>query len=114
MTQKRSSPGVGDTEARKITSAENDLPTTIADEGPTEYWIHVKEDGTEKKFRAEPIRLPSPRVHRLGDIERTWTRNYGGQAVEPRGSGWSRDLDFFDTTGCSTSWVRDRVKAVRS
>ena len=119
MTQKTLSPGAGSTEARKISSAERDLPTPSANDLPAEFWLHVQPDGSgEERFEYEPsgfYAVPTLYVTVQHGVEITKTFNVemgsGGNRqinlVKPPGSGLTIADDAHDKW---TSWSRKAVR----
>lgn len=72
-----------------------------------EYWIHVRLDGSEERYRVRPINWPPTlRVQAWKRWERTWTLNRDGASVRPPGERWT----FEQLDGLSTTWTRPRKR----
>jgi hypothetical protein len=78
------------------------------------YYLHVREDGSEKRYRKEPTDSPTLTVEIVEDrgrsiLERTWTLKILVDderiVVRPRGLGWVAE----DETDEWSSWLRVRV-----
>lgn len=73
------------------------------------YWIHVRLDGSEERYRIAPPWPPTLRVEAGKGWERTWTYNRDCLSVQPPGEGWV----FEQIDGLSTTWTRPRKRRSR-
>lgn len=83
---------------------------------PKQYWLHIRDDGTEQVFDAPPENIPTLRVERLGKWEQTWTHNivliddpkgkHMPKSVTPKGQGWELFATICEPG--STAWRRKR------
>ena len=109
MIKKDLSLGAGGTEAQKISTAETerDLLISRAADRPAEYWLHVDDDGTERRYEYEPRGDRTLHVTVLDGVEQTKTWSIVQTlgcftditVATPRGQGWVlvADNDKFTT-----------------
>jgi hypothetical protein len=119
MVEKAKTPRrLGTSDGAETTSSSEDMahnrPTSVATPaalfgakrlppGWRRFFLHVAEDGIERRFRHEPLHLPTLTVVSDGKLEITATYDtVQCRSVEPRGTGWR----YCGTIPGSSLWCR--------
>jgi hypothetical protein len=124
MTDKAMGPGAGDAggPSEKATRSRSDLSGNhLRIKEPTEFWLHVRADGSELRFAHEPTDVRSLRVETIEIAPGKWveeTRTYTVEneglvheiiMVKPRGAGWKLHDESSDNW---TVWRRSSGRKV--